>query len=60
MTPIRTCALILALVLPLPALAEAARTITVTGSGEVQAEPDMAVVSIGARNTAPTARGRWT
>jgi uncharacterized protein YggE len=56
MTPIRTCALILALVLPLPALADAARTITVTGSGEVQAEPDMAVVSIGARNTAPTAR----
>ncbi len=56
MTPIRTCALILALVLPLPTLADAARTITVTGSGEVQAEPDMAVVSIGARNTAPTAR----
>lgn len=56
MTPIRACALILALVLPMPVLADALRTITVTGSGEVQAEPDMAVLSIGARNTAPTAR----
>lgn len=56
MTPIRTCALILALALPLPALAEEQRQITVSGTAEVQAEPDLAVVSIGARNTAPAAR----